>query len=727
MTSKRRWTKPRCLAACAAAVLFTFLQTSGAFAGEPWTMVVIPDTQHYVDDPDNVDDFVATMTWLADNIVTYRISFVTHIGDVVQHGDEAVEWDRAESAMRLIDGRVPYSVSCGDHDYAIEEDRGSGAVEFVRRYGASRYAGRSWYRGASPDQKSHYQIFTAGGRQFLHLNIEWEVPGAIDDPTTALGWARQVLDSHPTTPTIISTHAYVWDKPGEKGRTNGVEEASGDGRSGETLWAELIRNRPQVFMIINGNFHNGSSQYDPTASGSDPAGPSFDGEWHQVSRNLHGLPVYEMLSNYQDYPNGGDGWIRLIEFQDGAGAGGLDRIQVRTYSPTHDAYQTDSVSQFSFDLDFEERFDRIPAPLPLHTTTITAGHDAYVWKNESGSNYGSSAYVRVDTADGGPQQGLIRFDIGSAVPAEAEIVSADLRLSMADSGNGLALHRMLMAWSQDSVTWNGLGEGIATDGHEATSAAELTTPSFLTLSESPCHSLFDVTASVRAWHAGAANHGWALMPLGSDKLSIRSFESSSLRPELVIQYVLPSTRQVRVTTGEDAYIWKLEPDASYGSSDRIRVDLSDGATSGSGPQPMQALLRFDIVFGTSAGAIAPGAEIVRAELRLRLVDSGHGFRLHRMRVPWREATVTWNSTQGGIDDDGVEADADPDVLTADYLDEPATPGYTIFDVTAAVRAWSSGEANHGWVLLPLGDDKLVLESLQGTSLRPELVITHRVP
>jgi hypothetical protein len=698
-----------------------------AHAAAPWTLLVVPDTQHYVDDPANVDDFMTQMQWIANNIVTRNVAFVSHIGDIVQHGSSTTEWDRADAAMALIDGRVPYSVSIGDHDYLTEESRSSGAPHYVARYGASRYAGRPWYGGSSPDQKSHYQIFTAGGRTFLHLNLEWEVPGTIDDPSTAMGWGRQILDAHPTLPTIVSTHSNVWDRSAQKGRTNGIEENGGDGASGERVWSDLLANRPQVFMILNGHSHNGSTQYNPADPNADPAGPSTDGEFHMVSTNRNGLPVYELLADYQDYPNGGDGWIRLITFEEGTGAGGLDRIRVQTYSTTHDAYQTDSLSQFSFDLSFAARFDAIPAPLPLTRVTYRTGDDAYVWQKTANANYGSSASILLDTADNGAQQGLIRFpvDFGGSIPAGAEIVHAELRIALTEQGDGFYLHRMLKPWDEATVTWNSLDGGL-TAGSDAVATADLATFGFLSQSESPSHSIFDVTASVRAWAAGAANHGWAILPEGTDKLGLESFEGT-LRPELIVDYMPGGgggggSRQVTIATGADTYIWRGAPQQNYGSDIRIRIDYSDGVTADGGIQPQQGLLHFDV-----QNAVPAGAQVTRAELRLRLTDSGDGFRLHRMLKPWSESTVTWSTFGEGIDDDGIEAALDPDVITADYLTEPATPAYLTLDVTTAVRAWLTGQANHGWALLPLGEDKLILESFQGTSLKPELFVEYTLP
>jgi hypothetical protein len=138
--------------------------------------------------------------------------------------------------------------------------------------------------------------------------------------------------------------------------------------------------------------------------------------------------------------------------------------------------------------------------------------------------------------------------------------------------------------------------------------------------------------------------------------------------------------------------------------------------------PMQGLLRFAL-----QDAVPAQATITHAVLRLRLTDSGSGFRLHRMLVPWSEQTATWSSLGEGIDDDGTDAAVEPDVITGNYLNEPSTATYLSFEVTDAVLAWIAGQANHGWALLPLGDDKLIIETFQGNELRPALIIDYTLP
>ncbi len=583
------------------APLLGICQLSTAY-GASWSLVVLPDTQHYVDDSDNVDGFVTQTTWIVDNIDTYDISFVTHVGDVVQHGDSDREWDRADSAMDILHGEVPYGVCIGDHDYEDEESRSSGANEYLARYGASRYEEFSWYGGSSPDGKSHFQVFDGGGRSFLHINLEWEASGSVYSPETTLGWARATLDDHADVPAIITTHSYVWDKPGQEGRTNGVEENSSDGSSGEMLWSELVANNPQVFMVLGGNFHKAKSKYDP----DDPSDDSWDGEYHQVSSNLLGLPVYEMLSNYQDYPNGGDGWLRLVQFQEGGGSGGLDRISVQTYSPTLDAYQTDPRSEFHFDLSFADRFDRIPAQRPTHRVVFGRGHDAFIWKKNPSSNYGNETRTKMDTSYGGtssnpmPRQGLLRFFIklgSDGIPDGAEIVRAELRARQTDSGDGFHMHRMLVPWSESTVTWDSLDDGVDTDGSEALATADFSSLEYMTEGESAAYSIFDVTSSVQAWVDGEANHGWVLVPTGTDQFNLESFEGGTYGPELVVDYVMPNAERVVVTSGEDAFVWEQNPATQYGTSGRIKVDSSDGTSPQGEPYPMQGLIRFDLVTG----------------------------------------------------------------------------------------------------------------------------------
>ena len=317
-------------------------------AGERFSIVVIPDTQNMIRQSGNtmVDQM---FSWVAASAANLDTVFVTHVGDVVSNASRSAEWQRAVDAFSHLAGRLPYSVTFGNHEYETHSDMDSSIEGYLANFGPARYESYPWYGGSDATGKNHYQIFEAGGREFLHLALEWEVPGDVSDPATAMGWARQVLEAHEGLPTIITTHAYLWDKPGYEGHSLEVYGPSYTGRetgsnTGQEIFRSLVEPYPQVFMVLGGHFHRGS-----LAKGT-------LGEYHQVSRNSAGQPVFEMLSNYQSHPGSGNGWLRIIEFAEGGGEDGLDRISVYTYSPVLDEYQVDWNSHFHFDLDFEERW-----------------------------------------------------------------------------------------------------------------------------------------------------------------------------------------------------------------------------------------------------------------------------------------------------------------------------------------------------------------------------------
>lgn len=304
---------------------------------DTWSVAVIPDTQFYAEREEWISYAHDQTQWIVDNLESENIRFVTHEGDLVENGDEIDEWERIDDVMSTLDGEVPYSAVPGNHDWARQGDRTSSIENFQSFFGPDRYEGESWFGGAGPrgNPLNFYQFFSGGGYNFLHLGLELEAPGDVDDPETSLGWAQRVLESHRFYPTILTTHYYL----DEDGRSTRLFEKNDIGNTAQQLWRKLIKQHPQVFMVLCGHVHR------------------IDGEYHQVSTNDADLPVYEILADYQAYQNGGNGWMRLINFVPGGGNDGDDRIEFVTYSPSLDEYWTDNDSEFGFDVRFDERFN----------------------------------------------------------------------------------------------------------------------------------------------------------------------------------------------------------------------------------------------------------------------------------------------------------------------------------------------------------------------------------
>jgi len=141
---------------------------------------------------------------------------------------------------------------------------------------------------------------------------------------------------------------------------------------------------------------------------------------------------------------------------------------------------------------------------------------------------------------------------------------------------------------------------------------------------------------------------------------------------------------------------------------------------------VHSLLRFDNLIGGGPNQIPAGSQINSAELRIwtdDLTDAATPIRLARMLVDWSEAS-TWDSMVSGIDQtNGVEAG------TVDaILDGTPDDAFDTLNVTAAVQAWASGAANHGWVFLPSGNNGWRwATSENGTAdRRPRLLVDYAV-
>jgi hypothetical protein len=144
----------------------------------------------------------------------------------------------------------------------------------------------------------------------------------------------------------------------------------------------------------------------------------------------------------------------------------------------------------------------------------------------------------------------------------------------------------------------------------------------------------------------------------------------------------------------DTQLSGADPDAALGGQFELSIDASDGGF------PSQTLLRFDGLFGTGSGQIAPDSVITSATLTLTITSAGSGIRFHEMQQAWSDSS-TWNSFGTGVQDDGVEAAAAP-LFTLGANDSGANieEGTLVIDFTAALQRAQAGLAPHGWALLP---------------------------
>jgi len=310
------------------------LAASGASAHAKFTVVALPDTQHYSENaafpdyPSGVAGiFFAQTQWIVDNQTARNIQFVCHLGDIVENGPDIAQWQVADLAMYVLDeADIPYGTCLGNHDnhygYGVFPDMDPNATQYVAHFGPARFVGRSWYGGCSPTRRSNYQTIEVEGRKLLFLNL------SIDTPRRELDWAQQVLDENRDRLVILSTHRYLYDfrllqgryGDGVLGQDTFEETLFADEKYDlETVWPEelfetFIRVNPNILLVLCGH---------------------CTGQYYQIEDNDWGLPVIAVVTDYEDSPNGGDGWLRLMEFDFDAGT-----ISFSTYSPTLDRERT---------------------------------------------------------------------------------------------------------------------------------------------------------------------------------------------------------------------------------------------------------------------------------------------------------------------------------------------------------------------------------------------------
>ncbi len=307
-----------------------------ARAGRPAlpTVVVLPDTQYYASSFPEI--LVDQTRWIVDEKAHRDIAMALHLGDIVDSAGDKSQWQVADSALRILDGKVPYVLIPGNHD--TDANR----VGVMDDYFAP--STMPWIAGTMVEGKieNNYTLIDIGPRQWLILGLEFGPRDAV------LAWADSILKTYPTLPAIIVTHAYLYEdgsrygmaEPGLADRQPAGQrfapEAFGFTRSegindGEQIWQKLILPNRNVRLVLCGH-DNGVARLS--------------------TFRPDGSLVHQVLSDYQwlyqgsaDYA-GGSGYLRLFEFDYKR-----KEIRVRTYSPYLNRYMTDDANEFTLSLD----------------------------------------------------------------------------------------------------------------------------------------------------------------------------------------------------------------------------------------------------------------------------------------------------------------------------------------------------------------------------------------
>jgi len=319
-----------------------------------FTIIGIPDTQYLVDVSEATPEIFDSQTqWIVAQKSTLNIVYVAHLGDVVQHGNgEDQEWQDADHSMSFLEDPsttnlaegIPYGVAVGNHDQSgWGNPDGNSTAKFNKYFGISRFSGRSYYGGHyGNNNDSHYDLFSASGINFIAIYIEYDSDMLIT--ASEIIWAKGILQAYSNRRAIIVSHQILGEgNPGDW-----------HSEQGQNLY-NAFKVYPNVFLMLCGHV-KGEGRRTETYAGN---------------------TIHILLADYQ---GSHDGWLRVMEFNPDLGT-----IDVKTYTPWTNEYDTGSSSQFTLNSDFTS----LPVELAFFTGALNGNNIELRWRTETEvNNYG---------------------------------------------------------------------------------------------------------------------------------------------------------------------------------------------------------------------------------------------------------------------------------------------------------------------------------------------------
>ncbi|MDR1864812.1 MAG: metallophosphoesterase [Bacteroidales bacterium] len=326
-------------------------------SSESWSMILLPDPQTYVKFDYNQPLFELMTAWIAKNIEPLHIGFVLCTGDLVEQNEylnpngvtvnqpSKSQWEAVSKAFNRLDGKVPYMLATGNHDYGYKsaENRKTNFDKYfpVDKNPLTQRLLRE--TGMDSDNmptlaNAVFEYTTPHGKKFLILVVEF----APRDET--LEWAKKTIaqEKYAEHTVILLIHSYLNAK-NEYIVSEGYKLPNPN--YGAAVWQKLVQPSKNIQMVFSGHIGAPDNAEAHLAFRTDPNGA--------------GKKVHQMTFNAQAFGggwhgNGGDGWLRILEFMpDGK------TVKVKTFSPLFAAspttqqfaWRTKPYDEFTFELE----------------------------------------------------------------------------------------------------------------------------------------------------------------------------------------------------------------------------------------------------------------------------------------------------------------------------------------------------------------------------------------
>ncbi|WP_202986046.1 metallophosphoesterase [Pedobacter gandavensis] len=298
-----------------------------------FSMVILPDPQNYVKYDYNQPVFELMTAWVAENIENLNINAVICTGDLVDQNESLIplypryanisstaQWEFVSKAFSRLDHKVPYIISPGNHDYGYTRSE-TDHTNFPKYFPVDRNS--AWKKTLVSVCNNRKGMPTLENSAFELQNENWGkiliITSEFAPRDEVLNWAKELAASttYANHKVIFLTHSYLtWDGKRIEKENYKISPAN----DGQQIWDKLLYTSKNIRLLISGHFAIPDENFEHSVG-------------LRTDKNIAGKQVHQMMFNAQALGggmsgNGGDGWLRLLEFQpDGK------TIKIRTYSP----------------------------------------------------------------------------------------------------------------------------------------------------------------------------------------------------------------------------------------------------------------------------------------------------------------------------------------------------------------------------------------------------------
>lgn len=252
-------------------------------------------------------------------------------GDLVEYNDRidpdsikfdqpySEQWKAVSRSFSKLDGHVPYLAATGNHDfsYGNRQKKNSHYSEYFPV--DKNYLNQKLLKAAATNtegfqtlENAIFNFTSPNGKKYLFMTLEFGPRDSI------IQWAKKMVNDkqYENHRVVVLTHSYL--SASDK-RIKKSKYPVDDKNEGEAIWKKLIQPSQNIEMVISGHICAPDDFDKHTGFRSDT--------------NSAGKKVHQMAFNAQAmgggwYGNGGDGWLRILEFlPDGK------TVKVKTFSP----------------------------------------------------------------------------------------------------------------------------------------------------------------------------------------------------------------------------------------------------------------------------------------------------------------------------------------------------------------------------------------------------------